>query len=199
MKLLFAVTLVLIVCLVCAAQGDTVSFKSGVGNPGAYDYAVSMTYQLHQSPTTNPVITSTPLYWTAPPQGAHWISPYSWDGNCDFGPYLYQISVDLPQDWSNAVLTITIASDDQCSTYINEYQITDNTMTGFRSLNTFTVSDQSAFRAGANWLEFHVWNTGYGPTGLAFAGQITYDPVPERSSLFILLPALGLLVRRIGK
>ena len=86
----------------------------------------------------------------------------------------------LPDGFSSPSLTVQVHADNVATIYLNGVQIGQQpfaeTFTNFQDPpESFTVTDPSRFQAGANILEFDIYNFG-GPTAFDYKATVTFTP-----------------------
>lgn len=125
--------------------------------------------------------------WVQDSATSRWITP----GNAtwDIGTYEYQTTFSLAGlDPASAILTGSWSADNSAIIYLNG-NATSFTLgaNAYGSFTPFTLS--SGFVNGVNTLDFFVYNDG-GPTGLRVDISGTASPVPEPSTMWLMLGGL---------
>ena len=192
-----------------ASADQIVVANTGETAPGGPALAVGIldpNYSLISAPPTVPLtaITTFPNpAWTANTPTADWISPGASGGTSwPVGTYDYQTTFSLAGlDPSTAQLSGEWTSDNNGCLFLNGANT--NSCTSFANFGSFIpFSITSGFNAGANTLDFVIYNGG-GPTGVIAEVSGSASPissvVPEPSSLMLMgsgLLGLGGLLRR---
>lgn len=136
------------------------------------------------------VVISAHPAWVEFNPGTNWVS-VDGSGVGPSGDYIYETTFVLPQRYINPTLNLSFCCDDHGHLLFNEASYPDDHAAfGTGGMARITIDDPSLFRAGANKLDFFVYNLG-GPTGLDYYAVVSYDPVPESSSILTMLCGIG--------
>jgi len=195
----------LLATMISIASAETIVLKSGnaaygqldplitvrgaeVTIAGSYAYAAAQPYQQAL------VVGRLDVSWCNPPAGSEWIGVTT-NWACPRGGYQYDMSFDMPAAFSNASLSLSITSDNFFAFYLNGNLIGAKAELGiFKSLYAYQSTDQSFWVPGANHIRIDAINRIDDvdtPTGIAFLSQIEYSPVPEPSSILVLVCGMG--------
>ncbi len=136
---------------------------------------------------------------------AGWVSVDSTGGNNSYASHtaLYDMAFNLASSTSDATLNLHLTCDDQLGDGVNQGVYVDgNGLAGSSTGVLWDGQEQAlgflhlgALSAGEHHLYFNVLNSGGGPSGIMFSGEL--QTVPEPASIgFMALGALGVIVRR---
>lgn len=194
--------------------GITGLYTTGVRNNGTLlgnnrqdaHYVVNATGTTYDGNSRTVSTGAIPGAWTPNTATARWITtpgPASSGGgsngsnpNRPGGNYDYTLTFTMPtgaQVWAVSI-TGTGAVDDSATIYVNGVLVSGQTITGYGSTNSFTLSSANAsFVAGNNTITFRVNNGSSGPTGLLVTSLSGTVVVPEVGAFLPVVGALALV------
>lgn len=110
--------------------------------------------------------------WLTSASEAQWISvDPACAGTRAAGEYVYSTTFELPEIFSDVLLTLESIADDDLTVLVNGTEISSHS--GITETAYAEASDQALFKAGTNTMTFKVKNLA-GATGLWFEGSVLY-------------------------
>ena len=208
-QVLCSLTICLLLAALSIATADTITVVSGNAPIGERDPQITVwgaavtvggvDYPAAEVSLQQALVINRYTKWTNPAPGSQWVGVADGFENSPPYGYIYTTSFDLPPLLTNPFMSITVAADDECDIYLNgNYFVGD----GAHLEELVTLTTTQGFRSGLNELRFLLqnnWFTAFNPSGLTFSAEISYEVIPEPSSLLTLVCGLGglsLMIRR---